>query len=304
VAPLALWAIVRAFGLDRTSDFASVMVLTPYVTIGAFLLLGLCIAWRNWAASAVAGIAFLVLSTSVLPRAFGAGEEVPTGSVTLTVLSANVHAGAADPDALVGLVRRLRPDVLAVQELAPPFARRLRSAGLDRYLPRAVLQFPLPGEPKRRPGIGTYSRFALRRLAGDATSSSRVAVSLPGGHALRLVDFHPLKPLSDPERWRNSLQRLPSAGTGTPWLVAGDFNATLDEAALRDVVDHGYRDAAEVVGKGLEPTWPDNRLLSPLITVDHVLADRRIGIAAYGVEDLPGTDHRAIYARLFLARPR
>jgi endonuclease/exonuclease/phosphatase (EEP) superfamily protein YafD len=82
--------------------------------------------------------------------------------------------------------------------------------------------------------------------------------------------------------------------------VVGDFNAALDEAALRDVVDRGYRDAADVVGKGLEPTWPDNSLLSPLIAVDNVLADRRMGISDYEAEDLPGSDHRAIWARLFL----
>jgi endonuclease/exonuclease/phosphatase family metal-dependent hydrolase len=36
------------------------------------------------------------------------------------------------------------------------------------------------------------------------------------------------------------------------------------------------------------------------IAIDHVLADRRLGIAAYGVLDLPGSDHHAIYARLVL----
>ncbi len=38
--------------------------------------------------------------------------------------------------------------------------------------------------------------------------------------------------------------------------LVGDFNATLDQAALRDVVARGYRDAADVAGKGLEPTFP------------------------------------------------
>jgi hypothetical protein len=37
-----------------------------------------------------------------------------------------------------------------------------------------------------------------------------------------------------------------------------------------------------------------------LITIDHVLADRRFGVAEYGVDDLPGSDHRAIHATLVL----
>jgi hypothetical protein len=36
------------------------------------------------------------------------------------------------------------------------------------------------------------------------------------------------------------------------------------------------------------------------MTIDHVLADRRLGITDYGVDDLAGSDHRAIHARLVL----
>jgi endonuclease/exonuclease/phosphatase family metal-dependent hydrolase len=85
-------------------------------------------------------------------------------------------------------------------------------------------------------------------------------------------------------------------------VLAGDFNATLDQAEFRDVVDRGYADAGEVTGKGLEPTFPTmgHRLLPPTIAIDHVLADRRLGISEYGVDDLPGSDHRAIHAQLVL----
>jgi len=36
------------------------------------------------------------------------------------------------------------------------------------------------------------------------------------------------------------------------------------------------------------------------MTIDHVLADRRLGVVEYGVDDLRGSDHRAIHARLAL----
>ncbi len=98
------------------------------------------------------------------------------------------------------------------------------------------------------------------------------------------------------------MDSLPTAGSGAPWVIVGDFNATLDQDGLRDVLDRGYRDAADVTGRGLVPTWPNDELYPPLITIDHVLADRRIGIASYGTADLAGSDHRAIHARLFLPR--
>ena len=40
------------------------------------------------------------------------------------------------------------------------------------------------------------------------------------------------------------------------------------------------------------------------MTIDHVLADRRLGIAGYGVDALPGSDHRAIHAELVLPEVR
>ena len=61
----------------------------------------------------------------------------------------------------------------------------------------------------------------------------------------------------------------------------------------------GYRDAGETTGNGLEPTWPAEKSLPPLITIDHVLADSRLGISEYGVDNLPGSDHHAIHATVF-----
>ena len=61
--------------------------------------------------------------------------------------------------------------------------------------------------------------------------------------------------------------------------LAGDFNATLDHAELRRVLDRGYRDAAEQAGVALRPTWPTGkRILPTLVTIDHVLADRRVQV--------------------------
>ena len=126
-------------------------------------------------------------------------------------------------------------------------------------------------------------------------------LTLPGGRTLRIVNVHPHVPSpAGVDRWHNSLSRLPSAGSGAPWVLIGDFNATLDHAALRDVLDRGYRDAADVTGDGLVPTWPSGRRVPPQVTIDHVLADSRLGVADYGVEDLAGSDHRAVHASLFL----
>jgi endonuclease/exonuclease/phosphatase family metal-dependent hydrolase len=126
-------------------------------------------------------------------------------------------------------------------------------------------------------------------------------IVLPDGGRLRLVAVHPQPPNMSVDRWKEALESLPVPGGGIPWVLIGDFNATFDQTEFRDIVDGGYRDAGETTGKGLEPTWPSRKVFPwGLMTIDHVLADRRLGVADYGVDDLPGSDHRAIHARLVL----
>jgi endonuclease/exonuclease/phosphatase (EEP) superfamily protein YafD len=299
VLPFAVWALVRTCGWERGSIVVAILALTPYAAVAAFLLAGVALALRNWAAAAVATLATVAFFAAVLPRAIGSETTSPDDRRTLTVLSANIHHGTADPAALVDLVRRLHPQLLSIQELTPTFAAGLRANGIGSLLPYGIVAM--------RPdwgGRGVYSTLPLRPLSevtAGTTELPRLAVALPGGGTIRLVDVHPHTPVSGPEaRWRVALERLPSAGSGAPWLLVGDFNATLDHAALRAVINRGYRDAGDATGKGLEATWPGDRSFPPLITIDHVLVDRRLGIADYGVSDLPGSDHRAIHAEIVL----
>jgi endonuclease/exonuclease/phosphatase (EEP) superfamily protein YafD len=299
VSPILLWALTRAFGLERGFPLVPTIAYTPYVAVIALLVSGVAVALRNWAAAVVAGLATVCLMAAVLPRAFGSGETIPPDATELNVLSANIHYGGADPVALVALVQRREADILFVQELTPGFARKLDEAGIRRRLPHSVLSVR-----SRAAGAGIYSRLPLRRLSEVAPFGFRMAraeVRLPDGRLVRVVDVHPYTPKRQLiDRWREGLESLPSTGAGAPWLLVGDFNATLDHAELRDVIDRGYRDAADETGEGLTPTWPRGSVLLPPVTIDHVLADRRFLIGDYGVDSLPGSDHRAIFARLAL----
>jgi endonuclease/exonuclease/phosphatase (EEP) superfamily protein YafD len=297
--PVALWALVRVFGLESGGLATAAMFLTPEVAVAALLVAGVAVALRNWAAAVVAGLATALLMAAVLPRAVGSETASPAGHETLTVLAANVYLGDADAEALVGLVDRYRPDLLSVEELTPSFVSRLRRAGIDRLLPYSVLM----AQPRGH-GAGLFGRYPLAPLPHQTHflfRMPRATISLPGGRRLRVVAVHPQPPNMNVDRWREALRSLPTPGTGVPWVLAGDFNATFDQAEFRDLVGRGYRDAGEATGKGLEPTWPGPDVFPwGLITIDHVLADPRIGVAEYGVDDLPGSDHRAIHARLVL----
>jgi endonuclease/exonuclease/phosphatase family metal-dependent hydrolase len=185
--------------------------------------------------------------------------------------------------------------------MTPSFDRELREAGLRRRLPNAIVSLRTGAS-----GAAIYSRLPLRELAEDPVHpfrQSRAELTLPEGSHVRLVDVHPYPPgRGNVDIWEEALESLPTTAAGVPWVLAGDFNATLDQSELRDVIDGGYRDAGEVAGEGLEPTWPAGAWARrlPGVTIDHVLADRRLGIADYAVADLSGSDHRAVWALLVL----
>lgn len=303
VAPILAWTAIRVFGLERGYPLVGLMAFTPCVAVAALLATGIAVALRNWAAAVAAALATVCLAATVLPRAMGSELENPAGRSTVTVLAANIHHGTADPAALVALVERLRPDLLSVEELTPSFARELRADGIGRLLPESHLAVHTNVS-----GTGLYARHPLRPLPEPTRFQFRMPralMGLPAGRSLRVVAVHPYPPLRGRvDEWSTALGSLPTAGAGVPWVLPGDFNATLDLAEFRALVGRGYRDAADVAGKGLEPTWPAGQTMPPTIAIDHVLADRRLGIAAYGVLDLPGSDHRAIYARLVLPPSR
>lgn len=298
--PFALWAVIRLFGFDGGYPLEAMMPFTPYVAAAAMVAVALALALRRWAAATLAALAAVSLGAAVLPRTIGDGTVDAAGRQTLDVLAANVHRGRADPEGLVDLVDELHPEVLTIEEYTPRFGRELAAAGLDSRLRHHVVD----AAPSSS-GTAIFSRFPLRRLPTPPYRflMAHAEASLPGGRRLRIVAVHPFPPTNPTVtgEWEEVLSTLPSGGHGTPWLLAGDFNATFDQAPFRELVDRGYHDAGEVAGKGLDATFPaDGSLLPPPITIDHILADERFGIVDYEVEPLPGSDHHAIFAGLAL----
>jgi endonuclease/exonuclease/phosphatase family metal-dependent hydrolase len=113
---------------------------------------------------------------------------------------------------------------------------------------------------------------------------------------------HPVPPTSrDQARvWVGQLRDLPGpADDGVAHILLGDFNGTLDNRALRDVLARGYVDAADATGAGLRPTFPAGRLIPP-ITIDHVLVPRTIRVHRLSVHGVRDSDHRALIAELVL----
>jgi endonuclease/exonuclease/phosphatase (EEP) superfamily protein YafD len=262
----------------------------------------LALAARRRATLAVALLsAMLVLAVEVPPRL---GSTPAAEGAPMTVLQANLRVGSAEPAALVSQVRRQQVVVLATDELTIAEQQRLVGAGLARLLP---YRFTAP-LAEGGGGLGIWSRYPLadgQNLPGYELGVLSARVAVPGG-AVTFVAVHLLPPYPYPSHiWRTEIRRLKGfldrQPTGPAVLVAGDFNATTDHAQFRALLTHGYTDAAEQVGAGYLPTYPDDRWYGPVLGIDHVLVRGRATATSVRTLGLPGSDHRGLLVGLVLA---
>jgi endonuclease/exonuclease/phosphatase (EEP) superfamily protein YafD len=293
------FAVLRLWGIESTEWLIAAMAITPYLA-GFGLLLGLVsLLLRRRVAAGLVLLLTVAMVTLLAPRVLS-DTQPGVGGDRLRVLAVNLYLGQADPWAVVNLARTQQADVLVLPELTTAAESALDRAGLHAVLPYRVYDTSVGGE-----GTGIASRIPLRRIVlMDETTLSQpsVVVDLAGPEDVELTAVHTFPGVRSggARTWRNELDMLPGpTGRGRIRVLAGDFNASLDHRAFRDLVDRGYADAAEETGQALTPTW-SSLPTGPPVTIDHILVDRRCAIGSYSVFDIPGTDHNAVLAELIL----
>jgi endonuclease/exonuclease/phosphatase family metal-dependent hydrolase len=293
---------VRTFGLE-TDRLVPLMTFTPYMGVASLVPLLVCLVLRRPVLVACAFLVCLLFAGALLPR-WLPGPRPDVAGPRIRVMTANLYVGRGDPGTVVRLVREQGVDVLGLEELTPEELARLDAAGLRKLLPYRNVD-ARPGAS----GTGLFSRFRLTRRkpynSVDQNGEPRARVRVPGARPFEIQVIHPPPPINgQAPLWRHMLSELPlpflgdvSREPGTPQMLIGDFNATLDHAQLRDLLD-GYVDAADATGKGYDTTWPAGRRFPPEITIDHVLIDPRMRADDVSVHLVPRSDHRAVIATL------
>ena len=257
--------------------------------------------WRVLVAAA-ATVGLVVHAVLLAPLWLGGHAH---GRPDLTVMTANLRLGQADPAAVVRLVRRERVDVLVLEEVTYPQAGALAQERIRTLLPYVagvpalgaggtvvLSRFPLSGQQALATGRGSY------RLHVDG--------SLGAGRGLWLLAVHATQPLHATDPWLADWATFRKAleGIRGPRLVVGDFNATLDHGPVRAVLATGLRDAAVEANSGWQPTWPSGapgyRLPGGLglVAIDHVLLSQDFSAISTRTFQVAGTDHRALVVRL------
>jgi endonuclease/exonuclease/phosphatase (EEP) superfamily protein YafD len=148
----------------------------------------------------------------------------------------------------------------------------------------------------------------VRPTTGTRWPGARVVLSTDAG-PVTMIAAHVLAPkpprfpfVGDASGWQSDIRRVGelSAADEGPRFVIGDLNATPWNAAFRGLAGYGLTDAADLIGRGMRPTWPS---WSPIAAapLDHVMVAGNLRVASVGTIDIRGTDHRALWAEL--ARP-
>lgn len=260
----------------------------------AFPALAIAAALRRVVTSAVAAVvSVFVLLVQVPPTI---ASTAPADARHVVVMQANLAIGFADPATIVGLVRDHDVDLLATEELTPPALVGLIRAGLTDVL-RYHYNQPIASGAA---GIGIWSRYPISDPVADPRfllGLRHVGIAVPGA-PLTFVVTHVSAPYPQPpDLWRSDFERLPGVLAAlpddAPVLVAGDFNATVDHAPFRAVLDAGYADGADQAGAGYLPSYPADRLYPPMIAIDHVLTRDAVATAA-DTFTVAGSDHRSL----------
>lgn len=288
-------------GLDRRPPWPVLLAARPVTAGGVGLAAALAARSPRWRPAAIgaAAVAGLVLAD---PRRCGRSTAAEGNAPDrLTVLVANVRQGRADPASLAAVLHAERPDLVVLPEAGDRFRSRLE-AHLDPALGYRARSAPPPRAHPRVPEDpdGPWTTVLTAPTLGEV----RVApvgsglygwLEVCGGELgdVRVLAAHPVAPVPGlVPRWSQELALVAAwrAAVAGPTVVAGDLNSTVEHRALAALGDGR--------APGGPPTWPSRWPRWLGFRIDHVLAGGGIAVRSARVLDLPGSDHRAVLARL------
>lgn len=314
------------FQLEQTFPFAQLVAVRGAVA-GAFLVIAL-VSLLLLFARPLRGFAASILIIALLGagataaigavRGFGTGALPDKTAESVRVLTWNTAGEAVSAETIAETILSQQVDVVALPETAESVGERiaimLREQGHPMWV-HHVRFGDVPNGPQAwettiliSPALGDYSVIASSQDGSNNTSSVPSAVIMPvDGSGPTIVGVHAVAPrVEDMQHWQSDLSWIANQCPAGDFILAGDFNATLDHMASLgiDGGDIGYcRDAAVRTGAGFTATWPASFPEFVGAPIDHVMASQNWEPTGSRVLDASGSDHRALVVQLEPADP-
>ncbi|MEW2461108.1 endonuclease/exonuclease/phosphatase family protein [Microbacterium sp. K41] len=311
------------FRLEQTYPFAQ-LVAARGLVLGALLvvavlalLLLLARPLRGFAASILIVALLGAGATGVIGATRGfTGATLPAATdSSLRVLTWNTAGEAVPAEEIARRILEQGADVVALPETTEAVGERialmLREQGHPMWVHHVQFRPDVPNGPQSwqttvlvAPELGEYSVIESARDGTSNTGSVPSVVLMPvDGDGPTIVAVHAVAPrMEEMQQWQSDLQWIADQCPAGDFILAGDFNATVDHMASLGVEggDMGYcRDVASRTGNGLSGTWPSSLPALAGAPIDHVMASpnwRPTGSVV--LDDAGGSDHRALVVQL------
>ncbi|MFU0506619.1 endonuclease/exonuclease/phosphatase family protein [Pseudaminobacter sp. NGMCC 1.201702] len=213
------------------------------------------------------------------------------------LLQLNLRYNNPEPNKVLSLIGRVRPDVITFDEVSEMWTSRLEL--LSATYPHTI-RCPYPNTVF---GVAILSKRPL--VAGsEARCDERGAFAVApidfGGRAVDIAALHLSWPWPFEQSWQIEGLAPSLAALADTALLAGDFNATPWSAAVSRVGELGGLTLAPLVG----PTWQSHRLPQFLrfagLPIDHVLYKGDVMIHAADTLEDAGSDHLPVLVEFSL----
>ena len=294
---LAGWAATMF--IDSASPFiAAPSAVMPLVTICALPVIAIGVGGKHFVSTGIAAIAALLPWAMV--AGYASSRDAPVGkTVTVRIMSVEGSLGHANANSVAAAAKSYAADVVIITGLNSTLAHALTVAGLDRQLPPVWVQVA----NNQNTGIGIYSRLTIANLASVDGFSKPAASGVLEANGARVgltvaqMGGGTLFPAASRQADLKKLAAHQVAGADTGSFIVGALNTTPWQPGFHSLEKAGWEDAADVAGKGLRPTWPSWSPL-PITPADHLLVDRKIGVASTATVNIGGSSHRALVVSL------
>jgi len=248
-------------------------------------------------------------------RGLGTGSLPQKTDASLRVLTWNTNGAAVSAEQIAKVIAEQQVDIVALPEtseqVGEQIAIRMRDAGDPMWVHHVNIRPDVTNGPQAwqttiliSAKLGEYSVIASSQDGSSNTSSVPSAVAMPvDGTGPTIVAVHAVAPREEAmDRWRSDLSWIADQCPAGDFILAGDFNATLDHMASfgSDGGTMGRcHDVASSTGDGMMGTWPASVPALLGAPIDHVMAsDNWRATGSVVLEDAGGSDHRALVAQL------
>lgn len=243
------------------------------------------------------------------PLFFTKNQYLKNEKFTLKVMTYNVWSRSSGISSAAALIKKVKPDILLLQELRPDKAKML-SAELKNIFQIDDDHFLYDNNLF----LGTFSRFPLHKATLSVNAPVLKSLAQTPSGAVNIYNAHFLRTvLRRRNQWERRHQQILSLMTNEitktegPLILGGDFNLT-DQTETYRILQAGLKDAHRQAGWGFGFTFPSRSriikhmvALPPMLRIDYLFYNKSLqAINSNTLYTSGGSDHMPLVAEFMI----